>query len=275
MTENDLCANDEQVVTTDFIESNRVSEEAVAELICPKSHSSRREKAMSVLSCYTNSQNDTLIYVINNPGGGWTLFSTDKRISPVLASSTEGTFELSLLNDNMKQWVDMMGSEMLEVRKSTDEQLKLSANEIKLNKEFWASIENPNDYIRSNNIINPPLPWDSLYLYGHYELVSSTSVIEVVDEIERLTKTDWSQDHYTNIYCPYTNDDYTKNCPAGCVAIAGSQMLYLLHFKYNVPATAPTVAYCNSVYDQTPYDWAQTNFSTYIWDNMGEDGYLA
>ena len=43
-----------------------------------------------------------------------------------------------------------------------------------------------------------------------------------------------------NIYCPLKSDNFW-HAPAGCVAIAGAQILYYLNHKFGVPATAPIV----------------------------------
>lgn len=149
-----------------------------------------------------------------------------------------------------------------------DAGLKISAKDIEANKDFWLSIEDPDAFIRKSGVLKTAILPSR---YGHYEFFSQTSETSVYDEIPRLTTTDWSQSQYTNLACPW-NDDKSKRCPAGCVAIASGQMLYFLHYKYGVPAEAPTTAYCNSKYNEKPYDWAQTNYTTYVWDGMDRFG---
>ena len=45
-------------------------------------------------------------------------------------------------------------------------------------------------------------------------------------------------------------------------------MLYFLNKKLGVPETAPSEAYCNGNVNSTDYDWAQTNYTSSIWNLM-------
>jgi len=58
------------------------------------------------------------------------------------------------------------------------------------------------------------------------------------------------------------------DCPAGCVAIAGSQMLYYLHSKDGIPITSPASGSCTGhVYDNS-YVQSFWNFSSSTWSAM-------
>ena len=107
---------------------------------------------------------------------------------------------------------------------------------------------------------------------GHYELRNSTLSIEVYDSISSMTSTEWSQGSPYNYYCPLTSNNL-EHAPAGCVAIAGAQMLYFLHSTFGIPSTAPSKAYCKG--NVNSYTWEQTDYSSHIWADMANNGYYA
>lgn len=253
--------------------TNEVSFSSVESLASSMVVESRSEGAVSKLSCFINTNKDTVFYVIDRPGGGWTLYATDKRISPIVASSENGTFKEALNNSNFKYWVDYMGQKMQVVKKLPDSQLNLASEDIQANRIYWETIENPmrSPQLRDSVTLSWIITWEVLQQFGHFELASSSGEEVVVDQIPRLTKTNWYQDFLTNEACPY-RVTLDGRCHAGCVAIAGAQMLYFLHNKFGVPTHAPSQAYCNSKYNEKPYDWAQTEYTEEIWDQIRPNG---
>ena len=252
--------------------SNNISFNTIETLISSMKTRSRAGEEASKLSCYTTG-NDTSFYVVDNPSGGWTLYSTDKRISPIVASSDQGTFKEAMKNENIKYWIDFMGQRMHQIKRLPDSQLNLTTEEIESNRVFWESLENPRSGLHINDSVPLHFFPDAWELYGHYELVYTSTKEEVYDQIPRLTRTNWNQIQYTNQAVPFKSTG-DERCPAGCTAIAAGQMLYFLHYKYGVPAAAPSTAYCNSRYNEKPYDWAQGDFDETIWDHMGTNGML-
>lgn len=259
--------------TVSEVSSDKVSLSTVQALIASGGVKSRSGKISADISCIKNGAKDTLFYVVDKPGGGWIIYATDKRVSPVVASSDNGTFKEASSNANFLGWLDYMGKCMSQAKRQADASLRISAADIEANRNFWLSVEDPISYMCKVGAITlpPTLPKDSLKYYGHYELVSTATKVEVVDEIQRLTTTDWNQTSWTNAACPYKSNGETR-CPAGCVAIAAGQMMYFLHSKYNVPAKIPSQAYCNSKYNEKPYDWAQYNYTSEVWNTIDEYG---
>jgi hypothetical protein len=223
------------------------------------------------IDCIVNDENDTLLYVCGKQEGGWTIYSSDTRVPAIIAQSDEGTFEMLMQNDNAKAWIESIAEDLRIIKSLDDDKLNFSEEEIKRNKQFWRSISSSDEFVKEilkqnttrgigDNIVFEPS--------GHYELVESTTYSEVYDSISRLTTTNWHQDSPYNEYCPYLLDDET-HAPAGCVAIAGAQMLYFLHYHFGVPETAPSGAYCYSNISLYPnYIWAQYNYNSTIWDTM-------
>lgn len=220
------------------------------------------------IECLTNEANDTLLYVYKNQGGGWTIYSSDTRVPAIVAQSDEGSFAELMQIDGARLWIEAMVEEMEAIRQSDDDKLNFTPKEIEDNKAFWRSISSPDGFVKTEilqgsiqtaSVVDPPIT-------GHYELVQSESYSEVYDTSPRLTKTDWHQHDPFNRYCPLKNDGTSGRAPAGCVAIAGAQMLYFLHYHFGVPVSAPTSAYCYGYVNN--FSFGQGDFSPNIWDIM-------
>ena len=235
----------------------------------------RTESEASVIECLTNDVKDTMLYVVKKENGGWIMYSSDTRVPAIVALSESGSFDELMQIDGAQLWIQSIIDDMNAIRELPDDMLNFTQEEIESNKTFWKSVSSPDEYVKETmgtstrahgDIILPPLA-------GHYELTNSEYHSEIYDSIDRIIKTNWHQGFPYNIYCPLIADDTTEHAPAGCVAIAGAQMLYFLHDKYNVPKTAPSEAYCNG--DINSYTWAQTNYTSEIWDEMSVSGYKA
>lgn len=225
------------------------------------------------IECLTNEANDTLLYVYKNQGGGWTIYSSDTRVPAIVAQSDEGSFAELMQIDGARLWIEAMVEEMEAIRQSDDNKLNFTPKEIEDNKAFWRSISSPDGFVKTEilqggiqtaSVVDPPIS-------GHYELTYSDTYSEEYDTSPRLTKTNWHQHDPFNRYCPLKSNSATERAPAGCVAIAAAQMLYFLHYHFGVPATAPSEAYCyGTTKDHPNYNWAQTNYTTTVWDKMGD-----
>ena len=69
-----------------------------------------------------------------------------------------------------------------------------------------------------------------------------------------------------NHYCPWRTDHTYLRADAGCVPIAGAQMLYYLHNHLSVPALAPDWAFCGGNVDN--YTQSVSGESSTTWDYM-------
>lgn len=236
---------------------------------------SSSQMSTPTIECITDKSNDTILYLSKRQGGGWTMYSSDTRVPAIVAQSENGSYEQLMQIDGARLWIQSIAEDMAMIRKLPDEKLNFSQKEIANNKDFWKSVSSPDMFVK-DNLLSKTRAVDKDVtkepIIGHYECVSSYTYSEVYDSISRLTTTDWSQGMPYNIYCPLKSDNFW-HAPAGCVAIAGAQMLYYLNHKFGVPATAPSEAYCNGNVDS--YTWAQTNYTTSIWSSMTYNGSCA
>ena len=127
-----------------------------------------------------NHTPDPGYYVFNNPDGGWAIISADDRVNPVIGYSESGSFNLSDMPDNLKQWLNDMEEAIDDVRS--------------LNIEPTASVKNA---------------WESPQL-----LLGSPGTKRKV-----LSTALWSQSSPYNDLCPIATGE-SKRSVAGCVATA-------------------------------------------------------
>lgn len=206
---------------------------------------------------------DTVFFAVDYPEGGWKLYATDKRVPAILAYSTSDTFEKSIEVEGVHMWVETMKDDMNIIKRSKNEELKFTTEEIEQNILFWDMTKNPSKPLsnQSSTRATPPTP----ILEGHYKLALTNTSYESYDSIPHLIPVAWHQGSPYNRYCPYTTDNSTR-AQAGCVAIAGAQMLFYLHDKFENSLTAPSNAYCFG--DINNYVMGQNNFNSTIWDYM-------
>lgn len=270
--EQGLISND----VAEEVSSHSVSLSDVRTLVSAQNRTTRGMTAKEgTITCIEGKDHDTLLYVYDNPEGGWTMFSSDTRVPAIVAESESGSYDDIIQNESVKAWIQTMAKDIEIIKYLEDDKLSFSPHEIENNKLFWKSISSPDEFVKERQKQKgtravgggdpPPLA------IGHYELVSSETYQEV-DSISRLTVTDWSQRSPYNAYCPLKTNNI-DNALAGCVAIAGAQMLFFLHGRFGVPETAPSSAWCNG--NVTNYSWEQTNYSSEIWDEMNTNGLAA
>lgn len=270
MEKSQTCNSKEKIVT-----KNHVSYSDVLILCQGQANVTRSTVKPSVdIECITNEKDDTLLYVYKKQSGGWTIYASDMRVPAIIAHSDEGAFDDLMKIDGAKLWIQSIAEDIAAIKQVEDDKLNFSLEEIELNRTFWQSISCPNELFKEDINLSSTrsVGNSSLIPKGHYELEFSESFIEAYDTIPRLTTTNWAQGHPYNSFCPYKSD-YSERSPAGCAAIAGAQMLYFLHYKLGVPATAPSEAYCNG--NNVSYSWAQTNYTSNIWDSMATNAAMA
>lgn len=212
-------------------------------------------------------------YVEKKHDGGWIIYSSDTRVPAIVAYSETGSFDNLMQIDGARLWIQSVIDDMDVIKNLPDDKLNFSDGDIACNKAFWKSISSPDEYVKQN-ILKAIIPPDKglTPIKGHYEFRYSESYSEPYDTVSRMITTNWHQEFPFNIFCPRKSSG-PGNAPAGCVAIAGAQMLFYLHENLHVPTTAPSKAYCDG--DINSYTWDQTNYTSDIWDEMERDSVKA
>ena len=210
---------------------------------------------------------ETIFFVLQEESG-WKLLASDMRIFPIVASNDEGRFDEDVLSDaSVCTWLKGMEMDMKTVKNTVSEGLKLSEEEIKSNIEYWNYLLGK---VRPELTLGSETKHPPLIPPGNFVLVSSVQEYIPYDSIPHLTSTYWSEYFPYNDYCPYISYISGLHAPAGSVSIAGSQLLYYLHYKDGIPAYAPSSASVACTVDslfQLNYMY-QGNLSSTIWDEM-------
>ena len=154
--------------------------------------------------------------------------------------------------------------------------MNFTKEEITSNKEFWESIKQTDEYVKSHvkdykqNVKRRIPPLDSIEYdfsqMGHYEIRYTHTYSQVYDSIEHLITTMWNQGPPYNYYCPMTTLGNGTKAPAGCVPVAIAQLFYYLHNHIGVPLTAPSAAYCNG--NVNSYSSGQGTYTISVWNTI-------
>lgn len=204
------------------------------DIVSSKMLSTRSSSHSYSVEAYTDSSQDTLMYIVNyGKDEGWQVYSTDTRTPAILAESESGCFSLENGSEAFRIWIRFMARDIKNVRNSRDNQLSFSTEEIAAYRSFWQNVP-------SRGLFPPEEPWDG----GQWH-EGSTYEEEVIDSLEHIIVTEWDQNNPYNYYCPLKSDDPVNRTPAGCAAVAGAQMLYFLHSKYGEPAMIPSGVFWN------------------------------
>ena len=224
---------------------------------------------------------DTLLYVINYEEG-WEIIAGDKRAPVRLAYGESGAFSFETENVEMLAWIESLAADvqalkhMEDFSSCTEKQL----SNMQSSRKFWAlvccEIEAPCPMTRydpiNDSLITP------FILEGHWELYASSTTEETYDDF-RLMQTHWGQEtNHFNEYCPLRTDKPTIKAYAGCVAVAGAQMLYYLHSNISVPENAPDTVYCSGNigdYIQLPGGSSSTTWNYMLSNSENEKGYYS
>lgn len=205
---------------------------------------------------YIGDELDTLMYIVNfDNNKGWKVFSSDKRTPAIIAEGDQGHFSLEEGNPAIKLWMSFTSENIKRVVKSSNSSLSFSPDEIRSNQSFWAGSAAP----MSN--IDPPI---ITLPTGHWEEEITMSQ-EYYDSIEHLVPK-WHQYQPYNECCPYRANHPSERTVAGCVAVAGAQVLYYLHNRLGVPTHMFSEGSCIGVTGN--YTQHFSNLSTEVWEEM-------
>lgn len=213
-------------------------------------------------------EGELLFYVVTF-SDGWRIISPDKRGPVVLCENEVGSFNLQAEeNPAMLVWIEGLLND-IDVRRKLDEYGKRQISEQTKKEEensihFWRMLRPGEDDIVFPDTKSPRYP-----PLGHWELVSATYQMELYSQVDHYTNTQWGQGSPYNSFCPPKTNGQGGNKPAGCVAIAGAQLLYYLHGLWGVPLTAPTSLNANNYgQDYTTGAWSLIN-NNYYTDYLG------
>ena len=201
------------------------------------------------------AKSDTLLYIVNNKDkGGWKIYSSDKRTPAVIAEGETGCFSLEEGSPALAYWMKHVEEDMERIKNAPDAELAFSEEDIVLNRSFWTG-EYPNKAI-SKVAPNYPL--------GHWEETVYSQTVEY-DHVDHLVP-QWDQAYPYNECCPYLVSTPNSKAYAGCVAIAGSQVLYYLHNKIGVPESMYSTGTCTGNVDV--FTRSFNNPSSSVWAAM-------
>ena len=205
---------------------------------------------------YLGENSDTLMFIVNTKNReGWKIYSSDKRTPAVLAEGEHGYFSIEDGSPAVAVWMDCMAKDIARVRRAKDEELTFSAEEIAANKDFWEAPEP----LRGHDDTIPWMP------PGHWEEVGVYTSTEEYDTVGHLTA-HWDQDAPYNACCPFLIYNFGQRAAAGCVAIAGAQLLLYLHGFIGSPEYMYGGGDCNSFI--TDPQWSWWDYSNTVWSTM-------
>lgn len=208
-----------------------------------------------VIEPYVDQSLDTLLYIVNyGGGGGWKIFSGDKRTPAVLAEGESGCFSLGE-DGAASYWVGCMAQDIKAVRCASDSELSFSEDEIRHNLSFWTR----EPVITRDVPFNPYIDED-----GYWEITESreTEVCEIVDHMTPR----WDQWAPYNQYSPLKSFSLVERAPAGCVAIAGAGVLYYLHSLFGIPETM--FGFCTISGNINNFSRSFSSSSSAVWNGM-------
>lgn len=210
-------------------------------------------------------ENDTVMYIVNyQEEKGWKVISGDKRTTALLACSAKGNLDINDLHPGISVWLERMGESIVALRKVP--QIETTGENI----ELWQRIDSYMELKCIREEMSEELQTTRSNQY-HWELMSISDIQTGSTLYGPYTRTCWGQNEPWNRCVPSCSPTLPVKCPAGCLAVAGAQMLYYLHYKIEVPQYAYRQGLCqgwaSSVQDQS-YTFQFSNPDATIWDLM-------
>ncbi len=193
----------------------------VAKSFFPKKTESKSEPVLAKVKV---ENLDTLLYFYNFGDDGFVIISGDKKLTPVLAYSTEGSFVDDGDQFAFNDWMEFYGHEVKVARLDN----KIPEN------NGWVSI--------------PENEMNKGKAFG----------------VAALLTTKWNQDDTYNYYCPQISNGPGGRCYAGCVATTMSQIMKFWNYPAKGEGSHsyyhPYFVNISANFDSANYDWsAMTN----------------
>lgn len=195
------------------------------------------------------SDNDTLAYILNY-GEGWELLSGVESYIPILAKG-QGSYNKDSLNKGQRIWLEM---ELEKIKAVKYGKLELNKQDEEANRRFWKRIQGPELETKADG--DPIEGWELIEILDMGATETSSG---------HLIKTQWGQNYPWNQCVPYAPGTNSR-CVAGCVAVAGAQLLKFLHDTIGKPALFYTSGSCEGSGNNVEYLFA--NPSPSAWENM-------
>lgn len=232
-------------------------------------------------------EENPLLYAINYEDR-WELISTDKRTAAVVATG-EGEFNPDFNTNKSIAWLSCLADEIRVLKESHAEPKNSESYQL-----FWMLVTTSKALFGEKEQITRSGP-DTMYhpVPGHYELFYVEDHEETVASINHLVHTEWGQGYPYNLYCPIDSSVYyyysqpgnpyegeIPKCVAGCVAVAGGQMVYYMYSQVGNDGAEPyRYASCATrEWPNTNYDamqqWDQS-FSNWIYFNGTDSSRMA
>ena len=205
---------------------------------------------------YGFEDDQTLLYIVNYPTGNWEIISADKR-APMVFASGEGSFEPDTTGLGPMFYVDLLADQVLQLRQNDMLCSEGEANRVLRRSEIG------DDELQLLDVIGP-FPINYLYLIG------TETEETVVEQVNPLLYTKWGQrlnnDDIYNRYCPLKSNSSTLRAPAGCVPVAGAQVLHCLYKRSGVSVHMPDWASCGGNVNNYTQEFATSHNVDYIRD---------
>ncbi|MBK7214208.1 MAG: C10 family peptidase [Bacteroidales bacterium] len=198
---------------------------------------------LKLIDSYSHSYNGiTTYYVFNYSEGGFVVMSADDAVTPVLAQSGTGYFDINLTLPSVQYWFDSYDKEIAHIIAAKYDNTATLAE--------WNKIQE-NDFPRATNDVGP------------------------------LLTTTWDQGCYYNTQTPTVSAPGTCNhSPTGCVATTMSQIekyhSFPAHGYLSHSYVHPTYGQQSANFGTTTYNWsamgnnitsANTNVATIMYQN--------
>lgn len=214
------------------------------------------------------SGKDTLLYIANYANrGGWVVLSGDKRVSPILASSETGEIDTNNIGE-AAIWFEDVVSSILQIKRNSNNQDTISDNFKTWRKmEMLAmGIRKTRDRDEDKDVLRSQKKPRIVYVGEFEDILIDTKVRVLSDKaVGPLIKTKWGQTNGFDQCVPLCYET-NEPCPAGCVSVAGGQMLYFFHYLKNKPqefySNGLCVGYPNN------YRFYFSNPTSDAWDKM-------
>ncbi len=237
-----------------------------------------REKAKdyqpnTVITINPVEEDSEISYYVIQYEHGWEVLSADKRGPIILAHSDDGTYEESISNEEISAWMTSIVQEIDNRKKDTNHYNNISDDVLEKESAslvFWKMVTADTDFLNKKVLMTKP-PVEPIEYEGYWLLISQYQTTVEDGYNQHLIQTKWHQRAPFNYYCPYRTDETDKRAPAGCVAIAGAQMLYYLHYTLGTPLYTPTTA--TSIGNIYNYSITVSGSSSTAWDLMITDDY--